>query len=182
MCCSFFVGAGYYYINANLKPVENKTPSVPYSQENPQNAGVLLDISGDKTFFYLDFDNEKLYVTLKPENDAHNYGYEVDYTVTSDYEILSNAVDYISGIDMLVEGEMFRCTGNQVCSIYQSSSNDEIKREIIKKICEKIAQNGVALDFFANIIENSQTELSIPDCYFWDEKIQILCRNLHIID
>lgn len=182
MCCSVFVGAGYYYINANLQPVENEAESVPYSQESPQNAGVLLDISGDETYFYLDFESEKLYVTLKPFEDSENYGYSVDYTITTHYEILSNIVDYVGGIDMSVDDTILRCTGIQVCSIYQSSANGKIKREIIEKICEKITENGVALDFFANIIENSQTDLSIPDCYFWDEKIQILCRNLQIID
>lgn len=182
MCCSVFVGAGYYYISANLQPTENKTESVPYSQENPQNAGILLDISGDETYFYLDFESEKLFVTLKPFEDAENYGYSVDYTATADYEVLSNVVDYVGGIDMSVDGAMLRCTGIQVCSIYESSAKGDIKREIIEKICDKIAENGVALDFFAGIIENAETDLSIPDCYFWDEKIQILCRNLQIID
>lgn len=182
MCCSVFVGVGFYYINANLQPTENKTPLVPYSQENPQNAGVLLEIGDDRTFFYLDFESEKLYVSLKPENEAEIYGYEIDYTVVSDIDILRDAVDYLGGIEMAVEGDILRCTGIQVCSIYQSSAEGEIKGEVLQKICEKVDSNGVALDFFANIIENSQTDLSIPDCYFWDEKIQILCRNLQIID
>ncbi len=183
MCCAVFVGAGYYYLNSNFQAVENEAESVPYTQENPQNAGLMLKIGEGRTFFYLDFENEKLFVSLKPEVENNEiYGYEVDYTITADIDILRDAVDYLGGIEMSVEGDVLRYTGIQVCSIYVSSANGEIKGEILEKICEKVAHNGVALDFFANIIENSQTDLTIPDCYFWDEEIQILCRNLQIID
>ena len=100
VCCAFFVGTGFYYLNTNFKTVENKTESVPYTQENPNNAGVLLEMSGDKTFFYLDFENEKLIISLKPtdEENGEIYGYTVDYTVEADTDILRSTVDYLGGI------------------------------------------------------------------------------------
>ncbi len=184
MCCAVFVGVGYYYIDANLKPVQNETENVPYSQESPENAGVLLEIGGDKTFFYLDFESEKLFVSVMPEevNGGEIYGYSVDYTVSANYQLLSDIVDYVGGIEMTLDDTVLRYTGIQVSELAQTNTGGELKREIIAKICEIIEQSGVALDFFANIIETADTDLTIPDCYFWEDKIDTLCQNLQIID
>ncbi len=182
MFCAILVGIGYYFINKNLKPVQTAEEKVPYTQESPQNAGVMLEIDNEKTFFYLDFDKQELYVSLTPseEKEGKIYGYDVDFRIDTDYTVLRDIVDYVGGIELKTNDLTFRYTGVQIVELY--NKNLEQKREIIKQVCKRIANSKVALDFFSKIIENSNTDLSIPDCYFWEREFDILCRNLKIID
>ena len=184
MCCAVFVGVGYYYIDANLTPAEQKIEYEPYSQENPENAGVLFEISGDSTFFYLDFDLEKLMVSLKPAEITENeiYGYSVDYKIEGDLSIITKIVDYIGGAELNIDGDVLRYTGSQIAEIIKTNNQTEFKRELIEEIANTISLNGISLDFFTNIIENSDTDLTLPDCYFWADNFNNLCANLQIID
>ena len=182
MFCAVLIGIGYFYMQKNLDEVENKVENVLYEQESCENKGVLFVINGEKTFFYLDFEKNELLVSLYPEEEIQNiiYGYEVDFKVGGDLNILSEIVDYIGGIELENEEGKFRYTGIQISEIYNVGS--DLKRSIIEQICKKIGECGLALDFFANIIENYQTDLTIPDCYFWCEELGTLCNNLKIID
>jgi hypothetical protein len=58
----------------------------------------------------------------------------------------------------------------------------DLKSKLIKSICSRILSSRPQVDFFASIIENSQTDLNLVDCYFWDDYITDLCENLYFID
>ncbi len=183
-CCAVFVGAGYYYINKSLEPVQNNTESVPYYQQKADNAGVLLEIDGLPTFLYFDFENEKLIASINPDvaNSGNIYGYTVDYTVKTDISVLGDIIDYVDGIELSINDTVLRYTGVQVVELMSVSTSDDLKKAILKGIALKISQNGIGADLFLNIIEKSKTDLKLPDCYFWAESMNELCRNLQIID
>lgn len=182
MFCAVLIGIGYFYMQKNLQPAQNQIENVPYEQQTCDSKGVLLEIDQNKTFLYLDFENDELVVSLMPEteNSFEIYGYSVDFTVKGDYNFLKDVVDYVGGIELLIDGKTYRYTGIQLAQVYNNEY--ELKREIIEQVCKKISENGVALDFFANIIENSQTDLTIPDCYFWCEELSSICQNIKVID
>ena len=59
-CCAVFISVGYFYLKSKTEtPVENDVQNVPYSYI-PESAGILFDISGEKTLFFLDFANKTL--------------------------------------------------------------------------------------------------------------------------
>ncbi len=185
ICGVIFVGVGYFYLENAEQPAGNEASSVPYYSSVPDNSGVLFDIGGSKTFFYLDFEGEMLKVIFVDQKEITDeiYGYSVDYTITSDYSILAEITDIAGGIDMVVEGEMLRCTGVQVVDILTTSPDYlTLRREIIEKIIENLGKNGFQKQDFLYIIENSDTNLTVPDCYFWDEYISLLCKNVRIIN
>ena len=89
ICCSLFVGGGYFYLRQNFKEAENKVSSIPYSFSAPENKGIMLDICDNLTFLYLDFGEERLKVIIPPEADYNGeiFGYPIDFTVKTDSEI-----------------------------------------------------------------------------------------------
>lgn len=181
-CCAVFVGAGYYYINKNFEVAQNETESVPYAQENPENAGVLLEIDNRSTFLYFDFENQSLTVSINPQIAENIFGYPVDYTIKCKTEVLIDIVDYVDGIDLDIDGKVFRYTGVQVSELLSTSTSKDLRREVVKAIAKKISQNGIGADLFVAIIEKSETNLKLPDCYFWTENMSELCGNIQNID
>jgi hypothetical protein len=181
---SAFVGFGYFYLNDNSEVTNNVTSSIPYKPEPPQNAGILLTINGDETFFYLDFFNEKITVSLKPEEPFNNeiYGYSFDYKIESDSSLISYVVDYVGGIDLKVENQDLRLTGEQVKALYDGNVSLDFKKEIIEVLAGKFTQTFVGVEFFSDIINATQTDLKIIDCYFWDDYFNKVCNNLHFIE
>lgn len=184
MCCAVFVGVGYFYLEQNFKAAQNQVENVPYTQQAPESAGLLFEVNGEKAFIYLDFENEIITVSLSPETaiDDMIYGYPLDYTVIADEAILTNSIDYIDGIDLETDNGIFRHTGAQVSKLLQTDNSRDFKQTLFEKICQKISVSGVGVDFFAEIIENSSTDLKLPDCYFWADNFDRLCKNLRFID
>ncbi len=183
-CCSIFVGLGYYYLDKNFTATENVVESVPYMQENPDNAGILLNISGEEIFIYLDFDNENLFVSLSPEFTTTDkiYGYSLDYKITGDTSVLSFIVDYLGGIELENDDNLSRFTGVQISELFAFDNSRDLKEKLIRSISKKIYEKGIATDFFVKIIEMSKTDISVPVCYFWPEYVNTLCCNLRFID
>jgi len=185
-CLSVFLGIGYYYLSKNLTPTEVETPDVPYYQEAPQNAGILFELLGEKTFIYLDFEDGKLTVCLNPVNDELNdgdiYGYTVDYNITADLEYIEKLVDYLDGIDLTLENQPLRYTGVQVVNLLVKDKELLYKPYILKAIINKTALNGIGKDFLLETVETCKTNLTVPDVYYWPEYIKIICSNLQIID
>ena len=179
-----FVGFGYFYLNNEPTLANNETSSIPYRQEPPQNTGILLEINRDKTFFYLDFSNEKLIVSLKPEEPFNNevYGYSFDYKIESDSSLISYVTDYVGGIDLKLENQDLRLTGEQVKALYDSNVSLDFKKQIIESLAQKFTQSYVSVEFFSDIINTTQTDLKIIDCYFWDDYFGKVCNNLHFIE
>ena len=52
----------------------------------------------------------------------------------------------------------------------------------IKQIFSKIAQNGFSKKDFLYVIENSETNLTVPDCYYWSDSIEAVCKTVVIVN
>ena len=182
-CCVVFVAAGYYYLSQNFNQAEIKTESVPYAQESPDNAGVMFSIGEEKTFLYLDFEKKALVVSAQPEtDDGYVYGYPVNYSIECGYNLIVQMVDYVGGIELTVNEQSLRYTGIQAADIITTSFSIDFKKAVIRALCDKIAINGIGADFLVTVIENSKTDLTLPDCYYWKDYLSELCENLQMID
>lgn len=186
LCGAIFVLSGYFYLSEKIKPAENHTESVPYSAGEPENAGVLLDISGDRTLFYFNFEDKTLSAVLINGDAAQGdmyFGYPVNYTVEGDYGLVAGIIDRIGGIELTENGETLRLTGVQATDILTTTvdSKNE-KREIISAAFLQIAKSGFEKDCFVYIIENSKTDITVPDCYRWNEYMSELCRSGGIVN
>jgi hypothetical protein len=185
-CLAFFLGAGYYYLSKNLKDTEIETPNVPYSQETPQNCGLLFEILGENTFIYLDFENSKATICLYPQDIKKDqneiYGYSIDYRINADVDFIADLVDSLEGIELNFENQTLRYTGVQVVDLILSDKDFKLKLQIIKAIAQKIANAGISKEMLLYIVENCDTNLTVPDFYYWPEYIGKICAALHIID
>ncbi len=181
---ALFVSVGYIFVSENAKKVDSNVESVPYTQETPKNAGILFNINGSETYIYLNFDEQKITISLRPDEPFENeiYGYPLDFTVTATSDLICVMADYLNGLELDIEGENYRYTGVQIKDILATENGQEFKAKLIKSICTRSISSRPQVDFFAAIIENSQTNLNLVDCYFWDDYITDLCENLHFID
>lgn len=179
-----FVGAGYLYLSNSFKAADNEVLNVPYSQTLSENKGVLFICNGKKIFFYLDFIENKLVASLNPEKAENGeiYGYSHDYTLEGNDSLISNIIDCVGGVEVFAEEGKLRYTGFQVVELLKQSNSKELRREIIKDACEKIAEYGIGNEFFSSIVNNSKTELKFSECYLWREYLPQLSANLHFID
>ena len=186
LCLTVFIGAGYYYLSRNLVKTETKPQQIPYYQETSQNAGLIFDVLGDKTFIYLDFENTKLSISLFPEESQimgnNIYGYPLDYKIGTDVDFIADFVDYLDGIELTLETETLRYTGVQVADIILSDNEKQLKQQIATAILHRISENGLGKDFFLEIVENCETNLTVPDFYCWPDYIKKLAQNPHIIE
>lgn len=183
MCLAIMllVAVGYAYLNYNIKPVEIDSENEPYGTET-ENCGLILDINNEKTFFYLNFKEEKIEILLNvPQNYKNDiHGYSADYTVTSENTLVSELIDRIGGIDLNLEAEEFCYTGVQILDLLKE--NKISKREVVLAVFSKIGQVGLESRDFIFIIENCETNIKIPDCYYWPKYIKSMCQNIKIID
>ena len=179
-----FVSAGYYYLSKSFTQADNEASKVPYSQTLTQNKGVLLTCNSEKIFLYLDFLENKLVVSLNPEPSKDNkiYGYTHDYTLKGDNTLITNIIDDLGGVEILIEDTKLRYTGLQVTELLKQSNSETLRREIIVDACGKIAEYGIGNDFFSTLVNDSETELKFSECYLWREYLPQLCANLHFID
>ena len=185
ICCSLFVGGGYFYLRKNFKEAENKVSSVPYSFSAPESKGIMLDICGSLTFLYLDFEDEMLTVIIPPETeyDGEIFGYPIDFTVMTDYSFVSQLIDCADGIELDINGETLRYTGVQIADILSRTvDTSEIKRQIITALLKKIGESGIDGEFFGFLVENTDTDITVPDCYYWEKYVAKLCKNGGIIN
>ena len=185
-CLTVFICVGYYYLSQNLVKTETEIQQVPFYQESPQNAGLLLDVLGDKTFVYLDFENNKISVSLFPNEseiaDDTIYGYSLDYEISADIDFIADFVDYLDGIELTIEEETLRYTGVQVADIILNDREKQFKQQIVIAILRRISQNGLGKDIFLDVIEKCETNLTVPDFYNWPDYIKKLTANPHIIE
>ena len=172
---------GFFWLSGilNQTQVSNSAESIPYYTPIPENCGILFDICGDKTLFYLDFQQETISVAFADEynqDDSEFCGFTVDYTVKSDYNLVGYLTDAAGGIEMDIDGEVLRYTGVQITQMLEYSS---VSRDIKDKICSQIvlgiAENGFTKEDLLYIVENSDTDLKFNVGYPWVEYIQELC-------
>lgn len=184
LSCAVFVAVGYFYLENRLKPVENSTESVPYYSAVPESAGVLLEICGSRTLYYLDFE-QKILTVIRSDTEPEGeeiFGYSIDYTVSGDYSLVSGIVDLLGGIDLELDGSALSLTGVQVKELLDTTADsDALKKSIAEKIILKSSENGFKKEDFLYIIENSETDLTVPVCYYWSDYMKELCANARYI-
>ncbi len=185
-CLTVFVGIGYYYLSQNILNTDiEPSQKVPYTQEKPQNAGVVLDIAGDKSFVYLDFKRELICASLFLEESKigeNIYGYNCDYTLNTDIDFIVELVDYLEGIELTINNETLRYTGVQIADIIVLDKDREHKVDIFNAVMQKISKNGIGNDFFLQAVEKYDTNITVPDFYYWPDYIKSCAANLQVID
>ena len=181
---SLFLGLGYISLNKDFSKASTEKEKVPYTQEKPQNAGILFNINGEETFFFLDFEECNITVALNPEKPIDNeiFGYSLDYKITANSDLLSEITDYLNGLELTILGEDYRYTGLQIKALIESDNTKRLKRKISDAVFKRISVSGVRTDFFGMIINNGETNLNLVDCYFWSEYLTELSKNLRYID
>jgi hypothetical protein len=186
VCGAIFILSGYFYLNHKLEPAEIKNPSIPYTQSAPESKGIMFDICGDRSLAFINFEAGTLNIAFdvgETKKGDKLYGYTVDYTIESDYELLAYIIDIAGGIDLTFNDETLRYTGVQVTDILtHTADRKDLRRQVITAILKKIKNTGFQKEDFLYIIENSKTNLTIPDCYYWSDYIKTICNNMQIIN
>ncbi len=177
-CLLIFTGAGYFYLKGSFVSAQNENNSVPYYKQIPQNSGLLFETGGDKTYFYLDFENQNILVTSSGES----FEYPVDFKVNADLDFVADFVDRIEGIELDLGNKTLRYTGVQVEDLILADKDFSLKPQIINAICDKISKVGMGKEMFSEIIERCETNLTVPDFYGWLDYIRELSANVIFID
>lgn len=174
----FFVAFGYMFLSSKVTLAEQKQEKVPYYEPIPQNVSVLLTVLDSKTLFFLDFEKENMRVLSVGEEDGYTfYGYSADFYAECDLNTVSGIIDIIGGIELEINDEKLNYTGTQVKEILEYNTDKTMETEILKKTIEKISKTGFSKEDFLYIIKNSNTNLTVPDCYNWEKYIGKLCKN-----
>ncbi len=179
-CLVLFIGLGYYYIESHDIKVENEVESVPYYTQTPDSKGVSFVFSKGSVYTYLDFELSTVTVILNPES-VEDMGYSADYTVNANYSLIADMCDYFDGINLTINAETLRYTGNQVVELLFSDTSNELRIRVIEAIFQKMAEQGIGVDFFNSIISQNETNLKIPDCYFWADFMDDVAKNIKIL-
>lgn len=180
----FFVTFGYvilsgYLGNISIAQVEGE--KIPYYDEILENTTLLFTINETKTLFNLDFQKEELNILFCDREEGYYIkGYAVDFYVEADYDLICGIIDNLGGIEIEINNEKLNYTGTQIIDLLKIE-NLISREDLIKKIVEKIANNGFYREDFIYIIENSETNITIPDCYDWEIYIKNLCKNENFI-
>lgn len=184
LSASVFFGCSYFYLykslEKNQKNVDNKQENVPYF-ETPENCGLhFLLPAGKELLFFLDFEKEIAYIINidKPYNKAKEYlGYPLDYRFTLDYPVLSVVFDRLGGLELESEGEVLRLTGIQVCDALCRDTSGDFFRETVTAVCKRISQNGFSGEDFIFLIDNTETNLTVPACLYWQDYMSNMFTN-----
>ncbi len=170
----------------NIGVTENVVSDEPYRFSEPEDKGVLVNCGGRQVFFYLDFTDSRLTVVFPPDGQEKTdpvYGYPVNYAVTAGDALLSAVIDDVDGIELEIDGEPLRYTGVQVTEMLSYMAEPrETERAVLAALFEKIAQNGLDREQFLKWLESAETDLTVPDCYFWSEYLDTLCQNAQFVN
>ncbi len=186
ICSVIFIGIGYLYISASIKQTEKNAESVPYYSREITNAGLLFQFADSKTLIYLDF-GEKAVTFVDADNkeikDNMCCGYPVDYIIGAEYDLLCGIIDRIGGIELTLDGKEHNYTGVQVKEILEKTAvTSELKKSIAKAIFDKISFCSLSRSDFAYMIENSSTNLTVPDIFSWDKYIKETCSKTYFVN
>ncbi len=186
VCSLIFISIGYLYISASLKETENKSESIPYYTEKLDSVGVLFELEGNKSLIFLDFETCAVtYINAneKPIEEDMCCGYSIDYTVSADYSLVADIIDRLGGIELNIEEERYNYMGVQVKELIEITPDITLlRREIASAVFEKIAEVSFSRNDFAYVIENSSTNLSVPDIFYWEKYIKETCSKTYFID
>lgn len=180
------VGAGYFYLERSIKtPADTSAEKVPYYQEVPENIGVLFQVLNNKTFVYFNFDREETAVVFADDlEEAESfYGYEITHRIEMDCDTLGGIVDILGGIDLETEGQILNFTGTQISHLLKTTKSTlDLRREIIAQVFEKISSKGFSLEDVLYVIENSETDLSVPQCFAFTDYLPEAVRNYYFVN
>lgn len=184
----FFFGA-YAYLDYNLNrqttEADQKDYTVPY-ENLPDNAGIAFLLPDSSAVIaYLDFENRCINVINVEAYDITNnlyYGYTVDFTVETDYQLIGGIVDRVGGVNIQLNGETLRYTGVQVIDLISVNLDANIKPQLITQIFKQISENDFSKDDFIYIIENSKSNLTVVDCIYWLDYIDEMRGNINIVN
>lgn len=187
ICAAMFIGIGYLYISANIQQAESKKEKVPYASTKPENVGIMFDIVDSKSLIYLNFEEQSVtYLNAQDKSikDGFCCGYSVDYNISGDYDFLCALIDRIGGIELYYESTVpMNFTGVQVVELFSYTlEREKLRKDVILSIIEKISRVGFSRNDFSFIIQNSSTDLSVPECYYWNEYIKNMCSHSHIVN
>lgn len=185
LCLLTLVGGGYAYLSFNTEKTDNKASQVPYEFAPPENAGIMFEFCGDRTFVYLNFENEEMKIVFPLNGDSEDtvYGYSVDYTVKGDYYLLAEIIDAADGIELQSDDGKYRYTGVQIAELLSNTvDTEELKRNIIAALTRKTANFGIDENVFYDIIKKGDTNLTVPDCHRWAEYLSLLCKNCTVVN
>ena len=42
---------------------------------------------------------------------------------------------------------------------------------------KKIGENGIDSEFFTFLVDSTDTDITVPDCYYWEKYITKLCKR-----
>ena len=145
----------------------------------------MREFCGDRTFVYLNFENEEMKIVFPLNGDSEDtvYGYSVDYTVKGDYYLLAEIIDAADGIELQSDDGKYRYTGVQIAELLSNTvDTEELKRNIITALASKTADFGIDENVFYDIIKKGDTNLTVPDCHRWAEYLSLLCKNCTVVN
>ena len=189
LCCIIMIGSSYLYLEISLNSAQTDTNEsrIPYASPLPDDVGLLITLpSGSGYMIFLNFKGDSISIAQidnieKVEKEY--YGYPVSFKIDADYDLLIGLIDRAGGIELYEGGETLRYTGYQIIDKIQTTSqNQELIREVFRRYFDKISEVGITKEDFLYIIEESETDLTVPDCYYWPPYIGEIAENLHFIN
>ncbi|MBR7071107.1 MAG: hypothetical protein IKI29_02965 [Clostridia bacterium] len=129
--------------------------------------------------FGMHFSDERLTVVFADGKPRDSYcGYVPDFTVRTDYQFLANWIDRFGGINLTANDTETRYTGIQIVELFSeiTASQNQLS-EILTQHLYQIASFGMTGQDFVFLIENTETDLTVPDCFDWQNHLPGLCRN-----
>ncbi len=186
---AIFFGAAYAYLDYNFSKtatdIDQKDYAVPYNRV-PKSCGVVFVFPDNTaTLVYLDFDRENirlLNIDAYEQSCPEYYGYSVDYNINISYELIEGIIDRVGGIDITQNGETLRYTGVQVMDLIAYDRVEDIRKQILTQIFDKISKNNFSKEDMVYIIENSEGNLSFIDCIDWLDYLKSMSSRVNFIN
>ena len=177
-CLAFFLAFGSYYLGTEIAKTSKPAEKVPYDS-TPENLGIVVNINGNTSFYFLDFLEEEVNVFLEnPVENALYKGYSVDYIIEGDSTLLEKVVDYFGGIELTVGDEKLNCTGLQVTEFLRKNNTKEERLQVIVSLSNRFSQEQFTEELIHLIFDNSETTLTLTDCYLFSEDLHKLFSNV----
>lgn len=182
--CIVLTATGSVYLKRGVRNADAEASKIPYSFSPPEDCGVLFTLGGNSVFTQLDFSETRLRIIfgvgekLTPED----YGYTVDYEIEGTLDIFALLADGAGGIELENGFETVRYTGVQAADLLARTDDSEKHREIVNALLKAIAENALSDNTYNKVIEQSNTELTVPDCHRWNAYISEMCENAKAIN
>lgn len=178
-----FFGGAYGYLKIKMppeeQPAEHKSENIPYDNTLPQNANLLFILPDRKqVMICLLFSEGRLNVVFADEAPRELYcGAAPDYTFHTKEEFLEKLIDRFGGLTLTLDGTTARYTGIQIIDFFSKGRQEPTLNAVVTALLHRIAEVGFTRQDLVFFIEQTKTDLTVPDCYDWSERIPELCAN-----